>query len=123
MDIAREHQHLLDELMKRTEPDYQQGSAMVMKTGLRVYGVRVPQLRALAREWHAAHTGDGKASSRRCHQLPKREPRHSCATRCTRGREQSAHRSQEWPRIRRVRGLSLCTMTSVVFDTITDFRL
>jgi 3-methyladenine DNA glycosylase AlkD len=56
MDVEREHQHLLNELVESAEPDYQKGSAMVMKTGLRVYGVRVPQLRALAREWHAAHT-------------------------------------------------------------------
>jgi 3-methyladenine DNA glycosylase AlkD len=55
LDLTREHQYLLARLRQHADPGYQAGSAMVMKTRMKVYGVRVPDLRQLAASWKADH--------------------------------------------------------------------
>lgn len=55
MDVIVEKQHLLEQIRQHAEPEYQKGASMVMRTRLKVYGVRVPNLRRIARDWQRAH--------------------------------------------------------------------
>lgn len=55
MDVQTERQHLLDEIERRVDAEYQAGVSMAVPTGLKVYGVRVPQLRDLAGAWARTH--------------------------------------------------------------------
>lgn len=55
LDPAGEHEKLLAQLRENVDPGYQAGSAMVMKTQMKVYGVRVPDLRRIAAGWKADH--------------------------------------------------------------------
>jgi 3-methyladenine DNA glycosylase AlkD len=55
MDVIVEKQHLLEQIRQHAEPEYQKGASMVMRTRLEVYGVRVPNLRRIARDWQRAH--------------------------------------------------------------------
>jgi 3-methyladenine DNA glycosylase AlkD len=55
VDAGAERERLLERIRARAEPEYQAGAAMVMRTQLRVYGVRVPRLREIARDWQRAH--------------------------------------------------------------------
>ena len=50
-----ERQRLLDQIRQRAEPNHQAGMMMVTRTELKVYGVRVPHLREIARAWQRAH--------------------------------------------------------------------
>jgi 3-methyladenine DNA glycosylase AlkD len=54
MDAKTERQHLLDQIRQHVDPRYQAGTSMTAPTGLTVYGVRVPQLREIARAWQRA---------------------------------------------------------------------
>ena len=55
MDVATERQHLLDQIGQRVNPRHQAKMSMVVPTGLEMYGVRVPQVREIARAWQHAH--------------------------------------------------------------------
>jgi 3-methyladenine DNA glycosylase AlkD len=57
MDVGAERQDLLDQVKAHVDPKYQEGMGMAVPTGLRMYGVRVPQLREIARGWQRAHKG------------------------------------------------------------------
>lgn len=59
LDMAHEHEELLKNLVAESDPKYQAGSQMVMKTRLRVYGVRTPNLRAITRSWSESHGSSG----------------------------------------------------------------
>jgi len=54
MDAKTERQHLLEQIRQHVDPRYQAGTSMTAPTGLRVYGVRVPRLREIARAWQRA---------------------------------------------------------------------
>ena len=55
MNVETERQELLDQIKQHIDPRYQAGMAMAVPTGLKMYGVRVPQLREMARLWQRAH--------------------------------------------------------------------
>lgn len=55
MDIETERQHLRDQIGQHVDPQYQDGMSIAVPTGLKVYGVRVPRLREIARAWQRAH--------------------------------------------------------------------
>lgn len=55
MDPESERQQLLAQLEQQIDPEYQAGVSMAVPTGLKVYGVRVPRLRDIARDWQQAH--------------------------------------------------------------------
>jgi len=55
MDSHTEKERLLEQIRQHADPEYQQGTAMVTRTQLKVYGVRVPHLRRIARDWQRAH--------------------------------------------------------------------
>ena len=57
IDAATEREHLLLQIEAQVDPEYQAGVSMAVPTGLNVYGVRVPRLRAIARDWQRAHKG------------------------------------------------------------------
>lgn len=55
MNVEIERQELLAQIQEHVDPKYQEGMGMAVPTGLKVYGVRVPQLREIARGWQRAH--------------------------------------------------------------------
>ncbi len=56
IDIRSERQHLLAQFTQSVDPKYQAAMAgTVAPTGSRVYGVRVPRLREIARGWWRDH--------------------------------------------------------------------
>ncbi len=55
MDVETESQRLLEQIRQRVDPEYQAGSRTVVCTQLKVYGVRTPHLREIARRWQRAH--------------------------------------------------------------------
>jgi 3-methyladenine DNA glycosylase AlkD len=55
LDIPAAQDALRRELTARAEPEYREGSAMVMKTSLEIIGVRAPDLRQIVKEWGDAH--------------------------------------------------------------------
>jgi len=55
IDVEAERQHLLEQILAHAEPEYQAGSAMVMRTRLKIYGVRVPHVREIAGNWQRTH--------------------------------------------------------------------
>jgi 3-methyladenine DNA glycosylase AlkD len=55
MDVATEMDLLLQQIRQQAEPDYREGSAKVMRTQLVVHGVRMPNLRRIARDWKKEH--------------------------------------------------------------------
>jgi len=55
LDISAEHESLVAQLAQNIDLKYRAGMQMVMKTGLKVYGVRTPNLRKIARDWVAGH--------------------------------------------------------------------
>jgi 3-methyladenine DNA glycosylase AlkD len=57
IDVEAERQDLLHQVKAHVDPKYQEGMGMAVPTGLRMYGVRVPQLREIARGWQRAHKG------------------------------------------------------------------
>lgn len=57
LDINIERDWFLDQFAAHADTTYQAGQIMVMKTQLRLYGVRVPQLRRLSDDWQRAHKG------------------------------------------------------------------
>ncbi len=58
--FCAERRYLLGEIQQRVDPEYRSGVSMAVPTGLRVYGVRVPRLREIARAWHRTHKGIGR---------------------------------------------------------------
>jgi 3-methyladenine DNA glycosylase AlkD len=61
MDVSAERQHLLEEIRELAEPEHRAGMMRVTSTRFRVYGVRVPELREIARTWQRAHKQIGRA--------------------------------------------------------------
>ena len=57
LDINEERSWFLKQFTAHADPQYQAGQQMVMKTGLHLYGVRVPDSRRLSGEWQRAHKG------------------------------------------------------------------
>lgn len=57
MDVQAERVWLLERIKQNAEPEYRVGATMATGTGLTVYGVRVPRMREIAREWQRAHRG------------------------------------------------------------------
>jgi len=55
MDIETERQQLLEHIRQYADPEYQVTVSRMVPTGLKVYGLRVPQLRDIARAWGRAH--------------------------------------------------------------------
>jgi hypothetical protein len=55
MDIEAERQHLLEQIRQHADPEHQAMVSRVVPTGLKVYGLRVPQLRGIVRAWGRAH--------------------------------------------------------------------
>lgn len=55
MNIQTEKQHLLKQIRQRADPEYQATVRRTIPTGLKVYGLRVPQLRDIVRAWGRAH--------------------------------------------------------------------
>ena len=55
MDIQSERQQLLEQVRQRADPEYQTAVRRTVPTGLKVYGLRVPQLRDITRIWGRAH--------------------------------------------------------------------
>jgi 3-methyladenine DNA glycosylase AlkD len=55
MDVEAERQQLLAQICQHAEAEYRAGATMVTRTQLKVYGVRVPHLRQIARDWQRAH--------------------------------------------------------------------
>ncbi len=55
MDIEAERQHLLKQIRQHADPEYQVTVRRTVPTGLRVYGLRVPQLRAIVCTWGRDH--------------------------------------------------------------------
>jgi len=55
MDVETERQHLLEQIRQHADPEYQETVRRAVPTGLRVYGLRVPQLRAIVRAWAGGH--------------------------------------------------------------------
>ena len=54
MDVETERQQLLEQIRQHADPEHQVRMSMVVPTGLKVYGLRVPQLRDIARAWQRA---------------------------------------------------------------------
>jgi 3-methyladenine DNA glycosylase AlkD len=55
MDIESERQHLLEQIRQRADPGYQATVRRTVPTGLKVHGLRVPQLRDIVRAWGRDH--------------------------------------------------------------------
>ena len=55
MNVESERQSLLEQIEQHTDLQHQEGMSRVVTTELKVYGVRVPQLRQIARDWQRAH--------------------------------------------------------------------
>jgi len=55
MDLETGRQHLLQQIRQHAEREYQAGSMMVMRTQLKVCGVRTPHLRQITCNWQRAH--------------------------------------------------------------------
>ena len=65
MNVETERQELLDQIKQHIDPRYQAGMATAVPTGLKMYGVRVPQLREMARLWQRAHKAVARANPAR----------------------------------------------------------
>jgi len=55
MDVQAERQYLLEQISQHAEPEHQAGMMRVTSTRHKIYGVRVPHLREMARDWWRAH--------------------------------------------------------------------
>lgn len=55
IDITTERSWFLDQFAAHSDLAYQAGQQMVMKTQLRLYGVRVPDLRRISGDWQRDH--------------------------------------------------------------------
>jgi 3-methyladenine DNA glycosylase AlkD len=55
MDIQAARQHLLEQIRQHADPEHQATVGRVVPTGLKVYGLRVPQLRGIVRAWVRDH--------------------------------------------------------------------
>lgn len=55
MDIQSERQHLLEQIRQRADPEYEETVRRTVPTGLKVYGLRVPQLRDIVHAWVRDH--------------------------------------------------------------------
>ena len=57
LDLNSERRWFLDQFDANADSAYQAGQQMVMKTQLRLIGVRVPDLRRMGGDWQRAHKG------------------------------------------------------------------
>ena len=55
MDTETEKQRLLDQIKLHAEPGWREVTSRVIPTRLKIYGLRVPVLREIARDWQSAH--------------------------------------------------------------------
>jgi len=55
MDVETERQQLLEQIRQHADPEHQVRMSMVVPTGLKVYGLRVLQLRDIVRAWGRDH--------------------------------------------------------------------
>jgi hypothetical protein len=55
MDVETEGQQLLEQIRQHADHEYQAMVRRTIPTGLKVYGLRVPQLRDITRAWGRAH--------------------------------------------------------------------
>jgi 3-methyladenine DNA glycosylase AlkD len=56
VDLAQdEAKYLLDQIKRHADPQHQAFERKMAPTALKVYGVRVPQLRKIAQAWYRAH--------------------------------------------------------------------
>ena len=55
MDIQTEHQTLLTRIEALADETHRKGMQMAVPTGLKMYGLRVPQIRDLAKTWSREH--------------------------------------------------------------------
>ncbi|UCC65312.1 MAG: hypothetical protein JSV36_09840 [Anaerolineae bacterium] len=55
MDVEAERGTLLGQIEAHVDVEYRAGMGMAVPTGLKMYGVRVPQLRGIARDWQRTH--------------------------------------------------------------------
>ena len=55
MDARAERAHLLEQIEAQVDDDYREGLSGSVPTELKIYGVRVPHLRAIARDWKRMH--------------------------------------------------------------------
>ncbi|NLF03368.1 MAG: DNA alkylation repair protein [Anaerolineales bacterium] len=55
LDLEVERRRLLDEIVAAAEPAYRAFTAGILPTALHLYGVRVPDLRGIARVWQSVH--------------------------------------------------------------------
>ena len=55
MDIETERQQLLEQIHQHADSEHRATVSRMVPTGLKVYGLRVPQLRDIARAWGRAH--------------------------------------------------------------------
>jgi 3-methyladenine DNA glycosylase AlkD len=55
MDIQTERRQLLEQIRQHADPEYQATVRRTVPTGLKVYGLRVPQLRDIVRAWGRDH--------------------------------------------------------------------
>jgi 3-methyladenine DNA glycosylase AlkD len=55
IDVKAERQHLLGQIEQYVDPEYQAGMSKAVPTGLKMYGVKVPRLREISRDWQRAH--------------------------------------------------------------------
>jgi 3-methyladenine DNA glycosylase AlkD len=53
--IESEAQHLLEQIEQHADAEHRAKHDVLAPTALKVYGVRVPDLRKIARAWHRAH--------------------------------------------------------------------
>jgi len=57
LDIPKEISGFIAAFEEKADPEYRAGNQSVIRTGLKMYGVRVPALRRIAREWKRGHKG------------------------------------------------------------------
>jgi 3-methyladenine DNA glycosylase AlkD len=55
MNIETERQVLLERIKQKADPRHKKGMSIALPTKLKVYGVRVPHLRKMARAWQHTH--------------------------------------------------------------------
>jgi 3-methyladenine DNA glycosylase AlkD len=55
MDVDTERRYLLEQIEKNADPDFQEVMHRVIPTGLKMYGLRTPVIREMARTWQRDH--------------------------------------------------------------------
>ncbi|MFQ5577394.1 MAG: DNA alkylation repair protein [Anaerolineae bacterium] len=55
LNLKTEKHHLLAQIQQCANPHYRAGAGIAVPTALKQYGVRIPRLRQIARDWQTAH--------------------------------------------------------------------